>query len=91
MEIYLAPSFWQRLLPSPGLMVFAAVVQPRPTARRPGCIVVPRADTRTGSRMVARARVGLQPGGREAGRAWCQGGLSPERAALQRGWILGNE
>ena len=31
------------------------------------------------SRMGARARVWLSPGGREAGRARCQGGLPPER------------
>ena len=36
-----------------------------------------------GSRMGARARVGLLPGGQEAGRAWCLG------ACLREGQLLG--
>ena len=35
------------------------------------------------ARMGARARVGLPPGGMEAGRAWYQGGLPPERAGFE--------
>ena len=32
-------------------------------------------------------RVGLSPGGREAGRAWCQGGLASGIGSFWEGWI----
>jgi hypothetical protein len=44
---------------------------------RPGRIAVDRSGAWACSRLGARARVGLSPGGWEAGRAWCQGGLLP--------------
>lgn len=37
-----------------------------------------RACVRSRSHGRARARVGSPPGGREAGRGWCQGGFSPD-------------
>ena len=41
-----------------------------------------------GSRIGARAWVGLPPGGQEAGRAWCQGGLPPGWAAFGKAGFL---
>jgi hypothetical protein len=46
-----------------------------------------RALARAGARMGARARVGLLPGGLEAGWAWCQGALVSGIGSFWVGWI----
>jgi hypothetical protein len=52
-----------------------------PSTRVLGSTACKRALARARSRMGARARVGLLPGGREAGRARCRG-LSPDGQLL---------
>ena len=52
--------------------------------------IVRRTEHSACSRMGAPARVGLSPGGREAGRAWCQEGLPPDWVAFLGAGVFGS-